>query len=81
MVASARVLSSQRCSSLRLSTRRIASNSVTRPNTAPTTTAPNNPMYQGRPSAVMKNAPKTPPSIAMWPVATDNTFEVEYITL
>jgi hypothetical protein len=29
----------------------------------------------------MNQAPNTPPSMAMWPVVTDSTLEVENITL
>ena len=81
MVASASVESSQRCSSLRASTRRIAIRSVRSPNAAPTAIEPNSAIGIGHPSVEMNQAPKMPPSIEMWPVVTDNTFDVEYITL
>ena len=81
MVASASVESSQRCSSLRASTRRIAIRSVSRPNAAPTTIDPSRAIGIGQPRVEMNQAPKMPPSIEMWPVVTDNTFEVENITL
>src|SRR5258706_8744444 len=81
MVASARVESSHRCSSLRASTRRIAIRSVSNPNNAPTTIEPSSATGSGQPSVEMNHAPKIPPSIEMWPVVTDNTFEAENITL
>ena len=81
IVAWAWVVCSLWCSSLRASTRRIASTSVSQPNAAPTSSAPSSPTNQGRPSPVMKYAPKTPPSIAIWPVVMDSTFDVENITL
>src|SRR6185295_9044201 len=81
MVASASVESNQRCSSLRASTRRIAIRSVRKPNAAPTTIEPSSAIGMGQPSVEMNQAPKIPPSIEMWPVVTDNTFDVENITL
>ena len=81
MVASARVLSSHRCSSLRFNTRRMAITSVSQPANAPTTIAAGNASRGGHPSAVTNHAPNTPPSIARWPVVTDSTFDVEYMTL
>ena len=81
MVASASVESSQRCSSLRANTRRIAMKSVSNPNAAPITIAPTSATGIGQPSVEMNHAPKMPPSIEMWPVVTDNTFDVENITL
>ena len=81
MVASARVDSSHRCSSLRASTRRMASRSVSQPKAAPTNIAPSSPRYHGQCSCAMNQAPNTPPSIDRWPVVTDSTLDVEYMTL
>lgn len=81
MVASARVLSSHRCSSERARMRRIATASVTRPNTTEAATAPTSPTGQGRPRSPINQAPATLLSMNRWPVVMLSTCEVEYITL
>ena len=82
MVASASVDSSQRCSSLRASTRRMAMKSVSRPNSgADDDRTQQAQSAMGQPSVEMNHAPNTPPSMEMWPVVTDSTFDVENITL
>src|SRR3954464_1924743 len=81
MVARASVESSHKCSSLRASTRRIAIQSVISPKAAPAPIEPNKASAIGQPSVEMNQAPKIPPSIEIWPVVTDKTFDVEYMTL